>query len=163
VTLWRVTNHSSLDGTGGLLTAGRWHSKGRPILYCATSPAAALLETLVHLEIDPTDVPATYRLQRVEVPPDTSRETIELTALPAEWRNRPDMSRTLGDAWLVAGRSALLEVPSALVGATANILVNPLHRDAHRLRIVDELTAQLDPPRSAQNILILAPGTLVLA
>ena len=31
--LWRVSNHSTLDGSGGLSAAGRWHTAGRRIVY----------------------------------------------------------------------------------------------------------------------------------
>jgi RES domain-containing protein len=58
VFLWRISNHTALEGTGGLLASGRWHSKGRPIIYCAPDPSTALLEVLVHTgEIDLTDAP----------------------------------------------------------------------------------------------------------
>ncbi|MBI3680362.1 MAG: RES family NAD+ phosphorylase [Acidobacteria bacterium] len=43
MTLWRVTNHVRLDGGGGLRAPGRWHTRGRRIVYCAPDPAAALL------------------------------------------------------------------------------------------------------------------------
>ena len=47
-------------------TAGRWHTRGRRIVYCATSPAAAALEVLVDLELDPASLPLRYRLMKIE-------------------------------------------------------------------------------------------------
>jgi RES domain-containing protein len=38
-----------LEGQGGLIVAGRWHSQGRRIVYCASSEALAVLELRVHL------------------------------------------------------------------------------------------------------------------
>ena len=45
--LWRISNHSALDGRGGLYAPARWHSQGHPVVYLATSPAGALVEVLV--------------------------------------------------------------------------------------------------------------------
>jgi hypothetical protein len=66
--VWRISNHATLDGAGGLRASARWHTKGRRILYCATSPAGALLEILVHHELRLADLPATYRLIRIQYP-----------------------------------------------------------------------------------------------
>ena len=47
------------------------------------------------------------------------------------------MTPAVGDAWLANGRSALLRVPSAIMPDVHNVLLNPLHPDAGRLRITD--------------------------
>ena len=52
VRVWRISNYDDLNGLGGLRAGGRWHSRGRQIVYCSEHPAAALLEILVHLDID---------------------------------------------------------------------------------------------------------------
>ncbi len=46
------------------------------------------------------------------------------------------MTRPFGDEWLRAGRTALLRVPSAIVPATWNVLLNPQHPDNAKVRIV---------------------------
>lgn len=66
VVLWRISNHRSLAGGGALRAPGRWHTRGRRIVYCAQTPAAALLETLVHVEIEVRDLPTRYRLLKIE-------------------------------------------------------------------------------------------------
>ena len=40
--LWRISRHRDLSGEGGLRAAGRWHEAGRPVVYLAESPAAAM-------------------------------------------------------------------------------------------------------------------------
>ncbi|WP_425283457.1 RES domain-containing protein [Halomonas daqiaonensis] len=37
-----------MAGIGGTVTAGRWHHKGRPIVYLSDCPATSLLEVLVN-------------------------------------------------------------------------------------------------------------------
>ena len=66
--LWRISNHADLSGEGGRRVGGRWHERGRPVVYLSEHPALALLENLVHLEIDPEDLPSGYQLLTVDVP-----------------------------------------------------------------------------------------------
>ena len=68
--LWRISNHSTLEGRGGLLASARWHTEGRPIVYFAESPPSALVERLVHLELNPARFPKSYRLLQAEGPDD---------------------------------------------------------------------------------------------
>ena len=63
MTLWRVSNYRLIDGQGGLVASGRWHTKGRRVVYSAQSAALALLEMLVHMEIDVEDQPLAQGLE----------------------------------------------------------------------------------------------------
>jgi RES domain-containing protein len=38
-----------LSGAGAKITGGRWNRDGVPVIYTASSPALACLETVVHL------------------------------------------------------------------------------------------------------------------
>jgi RES domain-containing protein len=136
VLLWRISNFVSLDGKGGLDWPGRWHNRGRPVVYCAQTPAAALLETLVHLEIPLADLPPRYRLMKIAAPDDVSVGSVAAGDLPDDWIDDPVATRTVGDEWLAARTSALLLVPSAIVPETNNVLINPDHSDAARIAIV---------------------------
>lgn len=131
--LWRISNHSLLTGEGSLRVSGRWHTRGRRIVYCSHNPATALLETLVHFEIDIHDLPARYRLLKLEAPDGLAIEHVVPGTLPHDWIERVDVTRAIGDAWLTAARSPLLTVPSALVPETSNVLLNPDHEDAARV------------------------------
>jgi len=136
VILWRVSNHRTLDGRGGLSVPGRWHTRGQHILYCAPNPATALLEVLVHLNIDLEDVPIHFRYLEIEAPDETSTETVDVKALAQDWQLSPDISRQVGDEWLGSGRTTLLRVPSVIVPATWNLLLNPRHPESAQIRIV---------------------------
>ena len=134
--LWRISNHRTLDGRGGLETSARWHSQGRPIVYLAESAAGALLEVLVHLELSPVGLPKSYRLLKVEAPDDTSIEALSPSDLNESWTDDETLTRTFGDQWLLSKRSALLRVPSAIVPETLNVLLNSAHEESRRLKIV---------------------------
>jgi RES domain-containing protein len=128
-----------------LRTPGRWHFRGRRVVYCAQSPAAALLEILVHFEIDIQDLPVRYRLQKIEAPDDVQIERVSVDDLPVNWRQKTEVTRELGERWLVKGSAALLSVPSAIVPETFNILLNPAHQDAKRIVVVRTVEHAIDP------------------
>jgi RES domain-containing protein len=145
VFLWRISSHLSLAGDGGLRTPGRWHTRGRRVVYCAQNPAAALLEILVHFEIDIQDLPVRYRLLKIEAPDDVHVERVSLDQLPADWPEKTEVTRALGDGWLTKGSAALLSVPSAIVPETFNVLLNPAHEDASRIVTVQTDEHAIDP------------------
>jgi len=142
--VWRISNYATLDGSGGLRASARWHSKGRLIIYCAPNPATALLEMLVHGELEAGDLPIQYQLLKIDIPDDIPYETVALDSLPADWRRDSSITRQIGDDWLAAGRTALLVVPSTIVPETDNILINPAHPDSSRIRIIGSLPCRLD-------------------
>jgi RES domain-containing protein len=135
VILWRISNYEALDGTGGLYVSGRWHTRGRPVVYCTFNPATALLETLVHMEIDSEDRPERFQALRIEGPDALSLEKIEPATLPPNWAENMAITQSIGDRWLSEARSLLLQVPSVLVPETWNLLVNPQHAEAPLLKI----------------------------
>jgi RES domain-containing protein len=136
VFLWRISNYSTLDGRGGLHAAARWHSQGHAIVYLAASPAGALVEVLVHLELDPQRLPASYGMLKAEAPDETPARRITTAGLPDNWRDDLVLTRSMGDEWLTARQSALLEVPSAILPETFNLLLNPRHPDAQRITVI---------------------------
>jgi len=136
VRLWRLSRHASLDGSGGLKVSGRWHTRGQPILYCATHPAAAVLEQLVHQEIRRPEALQGYRMLEIELPDDVQANRIDFVDLPDQWRDHIHLTRRIGDEWLAGGNTAVLHVPSAVVSATYDALINPRHGDARRLQIL---------------------------
>lgn len=142
--LWRISNHADLNGLGGLRAGGRWHSRGRPIVYLAESAAGALLEVLVHLEVSsPADLPDTYRLLTIEIDDDITPPA-PFPPLPADWETKELVTRAIGDRWLIDAQTALLRVPSAVVPDVENVLFNPSHPDAAKARIVAARTVPFD-------------------
>jgi len=125
--------------------SGRWHTRGRRVVSCAESPAAALLEILVHLEIDVRELPTRYRLLKLHAPDDLVAEVVAPADLPADWLERTDVTRAAGDRWLQASRSPLLRVPSAVVPETFNVLLNPGHQQARRIAVAKVTDHAIDP------------------
>ena len=140
--VWRIaaeTRENTADdmsGKGAEKTGGRWNRPGSPVVYAASSVALACLETVVHLNL--SGFPLNRFLVRIEVPDDiwAGRQALPPDALPRGWSAIPEgrVSVEAGDAWLSRLASALLLVPSVVVPEEFNILVNPRHPDAGRLK-----------------------------
>lgn len=79
--LWRISNYLSLSGEGGLHFSARWHTAGHRIVYLAESPAGALVEALVHLELGAEDWPRSYQLLQADWPDKLRAETLELSLI----------------------------------------------------------------------------------
>ena len=141
--LWRISNYADLSGLGGLRTSGRWHTRGRRIVYLADHPASALLEMLVHTDIDL--IPDTYQLLRVPLPAHIEIVAIEEDALPQDWREHQAETQAVGDQWLTGLASPMLRVPSAVVPKSYNFLLNPEHPDATAIMLADIIRAPFDP------------------
>ena len=140
--LWRISNYADLSGLGGLRFSARWHSRGRPIIYAAESPAGAMTEMLVHLDRDL--MPDTFRLIEIALEPGAVVAEVRIADLPAGWRADVRVTRGVGDAWLAGASSPALRVPSLIVPETWNVLLNPLHPDAGAMKIARVLEAPLD-------------------
>jgi RES domain-containing protein len=145
VILWRISHYSTLDGGGGLSLSGRWHTAGQRIVYCAPNPATALLEVLVHAEIDIGDVPVSFRYLEIDAPDTLAAEKVDTSDLPQSWRTDLLATRRAGDQWLQSSRTALLRVPSIIVPATWNVVINPRHPDSGQVRVIRTYSHGLDP------------------
>jgi RES domain-containing protein len=141
--LWRISNYADLSGLGGMRASGRWHTRGKPIVYLADHPASALLEMLVHIDRDL--IPASYRLLRVVVPDTLVIDRIGADALASGWRAHPAATRNIGDRWLDRSATVLLQVPSVIVPEVKNFVLNPAHPDAASITIAEIIEALFDP------------------
>lgn len=127
------TGAEMMSGEGGLYGSARWHTKGRPIIYTATSQALATLEIAVNLK--KASVILAYRILEIEVP-NALIVKIELTMLPAGWDRKdrePLMARSIGDRWLASQVSVGLQVPSAVIPQEYNVLLNPTHPEFNQI------------------------------
>ena len=133
---------TALSGLGSASFPGRWNSQGIRLAYTAGSASLAMLELLVHL--DKEDVPTGLRLLSFDVPDDAIQE---LDPRPPGWDSLPYSAtvRAAGDAWIAAGGSPALRVPSAVARYEFNVLVNPAHAEFPAIRLLDDQELALDP------------------
>lgn len=67
--------------------------------------------------------------------------------LPKDWRHEPPPPsiQRLGDAWIMAGASVILGVPSVIVPNELNYLINPKHPDFSKITIERPTDFKFDP------------------
>jgi RES domain-containing protein len=99
---------------------------------------------MVHLEIEGEDIPISFRYLQIEAPDGASLEAADSKLPDAKWKTRTEVTRQIGDEWLTSGRSALLLVPCVIVPATMNVLINPVHPESNRIRVVGVYDQPID-------------------
>jgi RES domain-containing protein len=120
---------------GNPKSPARWHKVARQVIYCAPNPATALVEVLVHRQVRADDYPDDLQYLEIEVPDTASSETIETGALGSAWEEDESVTQGIGDEWLKSARTPLLRVPSVIVPATWNVLLNPRHSESAKIRL----------------------------
>lgn len=132
-----------MNGEGARLNGGRYNSRGTAVAYVAGSISLALLEILVHVEREEL-LPA-YVLCRVEFE-ESLVERYDTELLPSTWSASPPPFevQAIGDAWVRESRSAVLELPSAVIPSESHYLVNPAHPDFSSLRLHEPEPFELD-------------------
>jgi RES domain-containing protein len=126
---------TAFDGEGAFRFGGRWNSRGSRIVYASGSLSLAMLELLVH--IDPAAPLPKLSAIPVDLP-DAAVNAEKFSRLNSISGGLPwnlSQTRAWGDAWIAAGTSAALVVPSALVPNESNYLLNPAHPDFFKLQI----------------------------
>ena len=149
--LRRKYARSAFDGEGAYRYGGRWSSPGTRLSYASEHQSLAMLEYFVHLDKD--DPPADLVLATADIPDDVSRERIEISRLPPNWRDAiplPDLAR-LGDNFAQEGKHSLLIVPSALAPSENNWLINPSHPDYNRILLHPLEPLSYDPRMFAKR------------
>ena len=125
--------YSDLSGEGARLVGGRWNSPGRPALYLAESCALAVLEVLVHLDLDEQTAPADYVFMAVDFSAlDRTQDWLEQGPLAPP--SDPECRET-GDRFLASTRALALRVPSIIVPASSNFVINPAHPLMNKVKV----------------------------
>ena len=163
-TVWRIVTHrfaaSAFSGEGARLFGGRWNRKGEAVVYTAQSRSLAFLEMLVQDE----PLRANYVLIPAEIPGDIARLKIDSKQLSEHWRTLEarETLQEIGGRWLHSGKYCVLEVPSAVIPAELNLLLNPAHRDFARIKIgqAEKLESDLRLMRNLSESLKKTPDEL---
>lgn len=142
---WRIVKEkhaaTAFDGEGARLYGGRWNSAGTCMVYASGTKALAALECLVHI-----NPPVFFRY--VAIPIEFDDALVERAdGLPANWTEHPPSATTqrLGDLWARQARSAVLEIPSVIVPAEPNYLLNPAHPHFNKIAIGPPEPFSFDP------------------
>jgi len=163
IVVWRLTlakyTHPLPDGTPpNLLSAfgaskygGRWNHPGTSVVYTSGSVALCAMEVFVHLTGGV--VPPNHVLIRIDVPDDVAAAAEVVAPPPSDWQRipAPSSTRDLGTSWAASKRSLLLRVPSVVIPAEHNFLINPQHPDFGRISARVDSNFQFDPRMIARR------------
>lgn len=134
ITAYRVFNSlfsaTWNDGEGAFRYGGRWNSQGKRVLYFSSSLALATLEILVNL--DDEEILPDFSYASVSFPEELVAGSEDLGKLPLNWREFPipEAVQKIGDDWVKSKRSAILQVPTAILPKEWNYVVNLDHPDS---------------------------------
>lgn len=137
---------TTLSGIGASLARGfRWNSLSTRLVYTAESRALATLEVAVHLDLS-EDLPTDRWLVEIEIPNDIAIQEVRIQDLPVDWDAKPPILTTqlIGDDFVQYAQAAVLKVPSSIIPQEYNYLINPLHTDSARIRVIGEAPLQFD-------------------
>jgi len=79
-----------------------------------------------------------YYLITIEIPDRVKKLQIKVKSLPDDWRRFPYSKATqkLGEDFIRTNEYLFIEVPSAVVQGDYNVLINPMHKDFNKVKIV---------------------------
>jgi RES domain-containing protein len=147
--VWRLTApryaERAYTGEGARLYGGRWNHPGTPIVYTSDTLSLAALEYFIHLE--PDIAPEHLASRAAGIPVDLRIPLLSLADLPAGWRTfpAPERLKDLGTGWARSRVSLALSVPSTVIPHERNVLLNPLHPDFGKIRLLPPEDFSFDP------------------
>ena len=132
---------SGLNASG---RAARWNPNDIEVIYTAGSRSLACLENVVHR--NQAGLNHLFKVMTIVVPDDLCILTIEQKNLPVNWSDFSQMPITqkLGENWIREKKSAILKVPSSIINAEFNYLINPLHDDFKSIKLLKSETFVFD-------------------
>lgn len=137
--VYRITKqeHATFDGTGGLFGPGRWHKKGNPVIYTSEHASLAAWEKIVHVASF-ENLPDDLLLIKIETPGSSEILTVPVEILVQGWDEFPYCSETVdfGTSFLRQKKHLALKVPSVIIPDEFNVILNPLHPDIHKCKII---------------------------
>lgn len=149
IQVWRICARRyarrALLGEGARLWGGRWNPPGMAIVYTAATLSLATLELFVNLEAN--EFPSDLVSIAAAIPADVEIRSMEAAELPKDWRAYPASGsvQEIGAEWVRKNKTAVLRVPSVVIPAESNYLINPAHPDAAKIRITATKPFEFDP------------------
>jgi RES domain-containing protein len=137
--VYRITKkeHADLDGMGGLFGPGRWHKKGNNVIYTSEHASLAAWEKIVHVASF-ENLPDDLWLINIDIPDSIEIQIVPKNILAPGWDDFPFSNETLdfGTSFLQKKEYLALKVPSVIIPDEFNVILNPLHPDIHKCRII---------------------------
>jgi len=124
-----------LSGEGARLFGGRWNQKGDACIYTSATRSLCILEYLANVVLE--DMPPDLSMTEYSIPDKLCR-IIDTEGLPEEWNAVPALNSTklFGSMLLADKHCTYFAVPSAIVPAERNFILNPAAITFDQVKIV---------------------------
>jgi RES domain-containing protein len=123
-----------ISGTGAKLFGGRWNEVGLPAIYSSSSISLSLLEVLVNAQI--LEELKSLQLMKLNIANPFETSIQKLKNLKENWLTDFDYTKWIGSQFLKENELLLLETPSAVISEEMNYMINPLHKDFKRVKMI---------------------------
>jgi RES domain-containing protein len=137
--VYRITTTlfaNDINGEGSRLNGGRWNQEGVACIYTSATRSLALLEYSCHVAL--RVLPRALSFVTFEVP-DSSIKWFSVAELPGDWKADPypGSAQLFGTKWLTTKSFLLFAIPSVVIEEEFNYIINPIHPDMKKVRIVN--------------------------
>ena len=130
-----------ISGTGAKIYGGRWNPVGLAALYTSEFISLEILEILIRTTKN--TYPYSYELTSFEIP-DSGIYQVQLKKLKPEWKYDLKYTQGIGEDFLIGNQTLCVKVPSAIVPQENNFLLNPLHPDFKKVKLIQSELLDLD-------------------
>ncbi len=136
--LYHLGNSSyarQLSGEGARLFGGRWNQKGDACIYTSATRSLCILEYLANIFLE--DMPSDLSMTEYTIP-DALCRILHIDDLPEEWDAipPPPSTKIFGSTLLANKDYPCFSVPSAIVPAEKNFILNPAASRFNQVKIV---------------------------
>jgi RES domain-containing protein len=136
--VYRICNEQyslDLSGNGARKFGGRWNEIDIPMLYASEHISLAALEILVHNGYSKFIIE--FDLVTIELPKTAKVMHVDEDMLGDNWKLDTSTTHAVGTS-LIRSNFLACKVPSAVIPEEHNFLINPLHAEFDKVRIVNK-------------------------
>ncbi|MFC6268601.1 RES family NAD+ phosphorylase [Frigoriflavimonas asaccharolytica] len=141
--LYRIAHKKYAQNLSVSGLSGRWNSDGKMVLYTSENISLALLENMIYRA--GTGFNDDYKIMIIEVL-SKKLEQITVENLVKNWREQdayPELQK-IGDDWYEAQKNLMLKVPSSILPENFNVILNSIHPDFKKVKLIDVLDYEPD-------------------
>jgi len=115
---------------------GRWNNAGKKVLYCSESIPLAFMENMIRRQ--GIGFNNDFQIALIKIPDSAIIKEILLSNLQKGWDSPFDYSKCqkLANPWYDDMQSLVLKVPSAALSVCHNYVLNTLHPDFNKVKLV---------------------------
>jgi len=114
------------------------------MLYFSEHLSLCVLEMLTRIDFE--FLTQDFAFIEAEVSEKEIRNIVNMRSISANWRMDPPgiATQEYGSKWLAKGEELAIALPSAVLPNERNILINPNHKNATKLKILNSGPLKLD-------------------